>query len=163
MLSPVQQRALRAPRSIGLSSVGFQHGKQIPREFSGYGDDINPPLAWTGTPSSTQALAIVMDDPDAPGGTFTHWTIWNLPPRIESLEAGAKVIPLGAVEGRNDAGRSGYVGPKPPSGTHRYVFRIFALDKFLDLPPNAPVADVWTQLAKHTIAWGELVGTFTKP
>ena len=104
-----------------------------------------------------------MDDPDASSGGFTHWTVWNLPPRIESLEAGAKVIPLGAIEGRNDAGRTGYVGPMPPSGTHRYVFRIFALDKFLDLPPNAPVNDVWTHLSKHTIAWGELVGTFTKP
>lgn len=163
MLSPVQQQALRAPRSIGLRSVAFQHGKQIPREFSGHGDDISPPLEWTGVPNNAQALAIVVDDPDAPGGTWTHWTAWNLPTRIESLEAGVKVIPLGGGEGRTSAGTSGYHGPKPPSGTHRYFFRLFALDRQLDLPPNAPVEDVWRALSTHTIAWGELVGTFTKP
>lgn len=163
MLSPVQQQALRAPKSVGIRSVAFQHGKQIPREFTGFGDDINPPLEWTAVPSQTQTLAIVMDDPDAPGGTFTHWTLWNLPPRIEALESGAKVVPLGGVQGRNDFGTTGYRGPKPPSGTHRYVFRLFALDKFLDLPPDAPVDDVWRQLSTHVLAWGEIVGTATRP
>lgn len=162
MLSPIQRRALRAPRGIGVHSVAFQHGKQIPREFTARGDDINPPLAWTGLPSSAQAIAIVMDDPDAPGGTFTHWTVWNLPPRLEGIEGGAKVIPLGGIEGRNSAGTTGYVGPDPPSGTHRYVFRVFALEKFLDLPPNAPIDDVWKQLSSRVVSWGELVGTFSR-
>lgn len=162
MPTATQQQALRAQRSIGLHSVAFQHGKQIPREFTGFGDDINPPLSWTGVPNQAQALAIVVDDPDAPGGTFTHWTVWNLPPRLEGLEAGAKVIPIGGIEGRTSFGRSGYGGPKPPSGTHRYVFRLFALDRFLDLPQNAPAEDVWRQLATHTLAWGELVGTVSR-
>ncbi|HVM46304.1 MAG TPA: YbhB/YbcL family Raf kinase inhibitor-like protein [Candidatus Thermoplasmatota archaeon] len=163
MLSPLQQQALRAPRSIGVHSVAFQHGKQIPREFTGHGDDINPPLSWTGVPNNAQALAIVVDDPDAAGGTFTHWTVWNLPPRIGGVEAGVKVVPLGGIEGRNDFGTSGYRGPKPPGGTHRYVFRVLALDKFLDAPPNAPVDEVWRHISGHSLAWGELVGTFTKP
>ncbi|HET6405656.1 MAG TPA: YbhB/YbcL family Raf kinase inhibitor-like protein [Candidatus Thermoplasmatota archaeon] len=162
MLSPLQQQALRAPRSIGVHSVAFQHGKRIPREFSGWGEDINPPLSWSGIPSAAQALAIVMDDPDAPGGTFTHWTLWNLPARLEKLDAGERVVPMGGVEGANDFGSTGYRGPKPPSGTHRYVFRVFALDRPLELPPHSPVDQVWRHLAPRALAYGELIGTFSK-
>lgn len=146
-----------------MHSVAFQHGKQMPRDFTRRGDDINPPLSWTGVPSQAQAIAIVMDDPDAPGGAFTHWTLWNLPARLEGIEGGAKVIPLGGIEGRNSAGQTGYTGPDPASGTHRYVFRVIALDRPLDLPPNAPVDDVWKKLSGHVLAWGEIVATFTKP
>lgn len=163
MLSPAQQQALRAPKSIGIRSVAFQHGKQVPREFTGFGDDLSPPLEWTGVPNGAQSIALLVDDPDAPAGTFTHWAVWNLPPRLEGLEAGARVVPLGGIEGRNDFGTSGYRGPKPPSGTHRYFFRIFALDRSLDAPPNAPVEVLWRHLSGHTLAWGEIIGTFTKP
>lgn len=163
MLSPVQQQSLRAPRSMSLHSVAFSHGKQLAREYTGYGEDVSPPLEWRGVPPHTKALAIVVDDADAPGGTFTHWTLWNLPARIEAIEGGAKVLHLGGMQGRNDFGTVGYRGPKPPSGTHRYFFRIFALDRPLDLGAGAAPDDVWRALGGHTIAWGELVGTFTKP
>lgn len=163
MLSPLQQQALRANKSMGLRSPEFQHGRQIPREYTGFGEDVSPPLEWTGVPTHAEAIALVMDDPDAPDVTaFTHWTVWNLPPRMTTIERAAKVIPTGAVEGRNDFGTTGYRGPKPPSGTHRYHFRVLALDKFLDLPPNAPVEDVWNHLAGHVIGWGELVGTVSR-
>lgn len=160
---PAQQQALRAPQTIGIRSPAFQHGKQIPREYTGHGDDVSPPLEWTGVPERAQALAIIVDDPDAPRGTWTHWTAWNLPKDLNRLEEGQKVIPLGASEGITSAETSGYHGPMPPSGTHRYFFRIFALDKQLTLPPNAPIADVWRAVGQHAIAWGELMGTFTKP
>lgn len=163
MLSPVQQQSLRAPRSIRLHSVAFTHGKQLSREFTGYGDDISPPLEWTGIPDHARTLAIVVEDPDAPGGKFTHWTVWNLPQRIEGIESGGKVLHLGGVQGKNDFGTVGYRGPKPPSGTHRYSFRIFALDRSLDLAAGASPDEVWRALGERTIAWGELVGTFTKP
>jgi Raf kinase inhibitor-like YbhB/YbcL family protein len=163
MLSPVHQKALRAPKSISLRSPEFQHGSAMPREYSAWGEDVSPPLTWTGIPSHAGALAVVVDDPDAPAGTFTHWTVWNLPTRIGGLERAARIVPLGAIEGRNDAGRDGWCGPEPPSGTHRYVFRVFALDHTLELPPGATPDEVWRALALHTIAWGELVGTFTRP
>lgn len=159
MLTTAQQEALRAPRKIGITSPEFAQGKAIPREFTGHGDDVSPPLDLTGVPHDAQALAIVMDDPDAPGGTFTHWTAWNISPQTTSLERGAQLL----AQGRNDFGTTGYRGPKPPSGTHRYYFRVFALDQQLGIPPNAPVDEVWRHLAKHTMAWGELMGTFTRP
>lgn len=162
MLTPVQQQALRAPRSLGVHSVAFQHGKSIPREFTARGDDINPPLAWTGIPNSANAIAIVMDDLDALPGTSTRWAVWNLPSRLEGLEAGAKVIPMGGVEGRSSAGRTGYAGPDPASGTRRYAFRVFALDRSLDLPPGTPAGELWARLQGRVLAWGEIVGTFTK-
>lgn len=163
MLSESMQQALRAQRSIGVSSPEFEAGRQIPREFTGLGDDVRPPLSWTGVPDGTESQAIIVDDPDAPGGIFTHWTVWNLPPRTRNLDSDTDVRALGGVEGRNDFGTTGYRGPKPPSGTHRYQFRVFAVDKFLDLPPNANVNELWRHLAGRTRAWGELVGTFTKP
>lgn len=163
MLSPLQQKAMRAPRSIGLTSPAFQNGKPIPREFSGYGEDAQPPLAWTGILRETRALALVVDDPDAPGGTWTHWTLWGIPREATGLARDADVRAMHGVEGRTSDGSAGWHGPKPPSGTHRYYFRVFALDRELDLPSLAPVDDVWRALGEHAIAWGELMGTFAKP
>lgn len=163
MVSQAQQQVLRAPQSIGVSSPDFQPGRQIPREYTGHGDDVSPPLQITGIPSNAVALAVIVDDPDAPRGTFTHWTVWNLRPDTRELIRGVDVRSVGGVEGQNDFGVSRYRGPMPPSGTHRYYFRVFALDKMLDVPLNSRADEVWRNLAGHTIAWGELMGTFTKP
>lgn len=163
MTAPAQQQAMRAPQSIGVRSPAFEHGKPIPREFSGFGEDVSPEIEITGVPSGAQALAIVVDDPDAPRGTFTHWTVWDLPADTRRLERGAGVGRLGGAQGRNGFGFAKYMGPKPPSGTHRYFFRVFALSKRLGLPPNAPVEDVWKALAGNVVAWGETMGTFTRP
>lgn len=158
-----EMKALRAPRLIGIRSPAFEEGKPIPRQHTAFGDDVSPELHLTGVPGGAVALAIVVDDPDAPRGTFTHWTAWNLPPDTTRLVEGADPLRLGARVGQNDFGLTGYNGPKPPSGTHRYRFRVFALDKQLDLPPNAPPAEVWRDLAPHVVAWGELMGTYARP
>lgn len=163
MTTAAQQQAMRAPQSIGVRSPAFQPGKPIPRESTGFGEDVSPEIEIAGVPSGAQSLAIVVDDPDAPRGTFTHWTVWDLPADTKRLERGVDVARLGGVQGRTDFGFSKYMGPEPPSGTHRYYFRVFALSKRLGLPPNAPVEDVWKALAGNVLAWGETMGTFTRP
>lgn len=163
MLSPLQQQALARPPTITVTSSAFAPGSPIPRVHSGHGDDSSPPLAWAGVPAEAKALAIVMDDPDAPMGTWTHWTAWDLKPTTTRLPADAKIVPLDGAEGLTSAKTTGHHGPAPPSGTHRYFFRVFALDAPLGLPAGASIDDVWRALGKHTLAWGELMGTFTKP
>ena len=162
--SVAQQQALRAPQTLGVRCPDFEPGRQIPREYTCQGDDVSPELQITGVPSSAQALALICDDPDAPGGTFTHWTVWNLPPDTRVIPRNADVLALGGIQGQNDFGRTGYGGPCPPrgSGAHRYVFRVFALDQRVAAPENAPPAEVWRSLAPHVLAWGELMGTYQK-
>lgn len=152
--------ALRAPRSLTLTSAAFQHGAPIPRRHSGHGDDTSPPLAWSGAPAGTKAFALVVDDPDAPRGTWTHWTAWDLPATTTRLDEGADVAKLGARQGVTSARTNGYHGPAPPSGTHRYFFRVFALSEPLALQEGAGIEDVWRALGERTLAWGELMGTF---
>jgi Raf kinase inhibitor-like YbhB/YbcL family protein len=154
---------LEKPRSLALGSPAFRDGEPIPAEVSCQGDDVSPPLRVGGTPPGTRALALVCDDPDAPGGTFTHWLAWNLPPETTELPRGADVRRLGATTAENGFGRPGYGGPCPPRGqTHRYFFRVFALDRPLDLPATASADDVWRAVAAHVLAWGEIMGTFRK-
>lgn len=163
MLSIAQQQALRAPQAIGVRCPDFAPGRQIPREYTGHGDDLSPPLRFSGIPGDAQALAVIVDDPDAPRGTFTHWLVWNLRPDTRELIAGVDPRSVGAAEGQNDFGVSRYRGPMPPSGTHRYYFRVFALDKMLGIPQNSEAPEVWRHVGHHTIAWGEMMGTFAKP
>lgn len=156
--------ALRRPQTIGIASPAFQSGKSIPRVHTGFGDDVSPMLRLTAVPDAAQALALVMDDPDAPGGTFTHWTAWDLDADLRELPEGVRIPQLGGYEGHTDFGTSGYRGPKPPAGPpHRYFFRVFALEKRVGLPANSEVDAVWQALDKHTLAWGELMGTFQRP
>lgn len=154
------QAALRKPRTLTVTSPAFHEGQPIPREHSCHGEDASPELRIGGVPPGAVALALVMDDPDAPGGTWTHWTAWDVPPSTTVLPRGK---PAPGVEGTTSAGEVGYHGPCPPSGTHRYFFRVFALDGRLGLPRGAPVGDVWGALGSRTLAWGELMGTFAKP
>ena len=154
------QPALRKPRTLTVTSPSFSNGQLIPRKHSCHGEDSSPELRIAGVPSGTVALALVMDDPDAPRGTWTHWTAWDLPPGATTLPEGK---PAPGVEGITSADEVGYHGPCPPSGTHRYFFRVFALDDKLGLPRGAPVEEVWAALGKRTLAWGELLGTFAKP
>src|SRR5687767_8108851 len=108
MATQVEAKALRAPQTIGVTSSAFAPGKPIPREYSGLGDDVSPPLAWTGVPREARALAIVVDDPDAPGGTWTHWTVWNILRDTTALPRGADVRALQGVEGMTSAKSAGY-------------------------------------------------------
>lgn len=143
-----------------ITSSAFDDGGMIPRKFTCDGGDMNPELLVQNVPAEAQCLALVLHDPDAPmPGGFTHWTVWNIDPRTAIIKE--ESIPPGSVEGANDAGRVGYVGPCPPPGApHRYHFKLYALDATLDLPGGAPVAALQKEIDAHTIATAELVGLY---
>lgn len=162
MKGEVERAAMRAPRTLRVESPAFRPGASIPRRHTCHGDEASPALRVDGVPAEAVALALVVDDPDAPGGTWTHWTAWDLPPSTTEVEESADLSRLG-VEGTTSAREAGYHGPCPPRGTHRYFFRFFALRQKLGLPRGASAAEVWRALDEHTLAWGELMGTFTKP
>lgn len=154
---------MEKPKALSVVSPAFRSGEPIPRQFSCQGDDVSPPVQIGGVPQGAQALALVLDDPDAPGGTFTHWVAWNLPPDATSLPQGVDVRRLGGATAENDFGRDGYGGPCPPRGeTHRYFLRVFALERPLHLPATASVQEVWRELPARTLAWGETMGTYRK-
>ncbi len=143
-----------------LTSPAFRDTQPVPREFTCQGRDTSPALAWSDAPVGTAAFALVLDDPDAPGGTWTHWTWWDLPVATLSLAAGADVGRLGAVEGTTSARSVGYHGPCPPSGRHRYIFTLHALREPLRLARGASIADVRAALKSKSLAWCRLMGTY---
>ena len=138
-----------------LTSPAFAAGEPIPAAHTCDGADTPPPLGWSGVPAGAQALALIVDDPDAPRGTWLHWTVWNLP-----VAPGA--LPGAGVEGVNDFGNVGWGGPCPPSGTHRYVFRLFALDAPLALAEGASRAELEGAMKGHVLARAELMGTYRR-
>lgn len=138
-----------------LTSPAFAAGEPIPAAHTCDGADRPPPLAWSDVPAGTRALALIVDDPDAPRGTWLHWTIWNLPVEPHDL-------PGAAPQGMNDFGNVGWGGPCPPSGTHRYFFRLFALDAPLDLPGGATRAELEGAMQDHVLAQAELMGTYRR-
>ena len=142
-----------------ITSSAFQQGGNILSKFTCDGSDTSPPLQITGIPSNAKSLVLIADDPDAPGGLFTHWLIWNISPQTDSIAEGS--APKG-VHGTNDFGKSGYGGPCPPPGTHRYSFKIFALDRQLDLRSGAKRSQVDTAMKGHVIAQDELVGRYSR-
>ena len=144
---------------IKITSSAFQEGGNIPSKFTCDGSDTSLPLQITGVPSEAKSLVLIVDDPDAPSGLFTHWLIWNIPPQTNSIAEGS--APKG-VQGTNDFGKSGYRGPCPPPGTHRYSFKIFALDRELDSRPGAKRSQVDAAMKGHVIAQGELVGRYAR-
>src|SRR5216684_7214495 len=118
-----------------ISSPAFQEGGTIPEKFSKNGQNVNPELRIEGAPAEAKSLALIVDDPDAPVGLFTHWLVWNIDPKTTEITENS--VPKGAVQGTNDFPGERYDGPCPPSGTHRYYFKVFALDKTLDLRAGA--------------------------
>ncbi len=148
-----------------LESPAFPNGGEIPRKYARDGNNVSPPLAWKDAPPETKSFVLIVEDPDAPSGTFRHWALYNIPPEPshlpEGTTAGAKTESLG--HGVNDFGNPRYDGPQPPKGhgVHHYHFRLAALDtESLHLPPKARVAEVWKAAKPHVIAEAELVGTF---
>ena len=125
--------------TLSLSSTGFKEGDKIPVKYTCDGEDISLPITWGEPPQKTQAFALIVDDPDAPGGVFTHWVVFNIPGNVRQLGEGVPAqerLQSGALQGKNDFGRIGYGGPCPPRGpAHRYRFTVYALDKPLDLKP----------------------------
>ena len=145
--------------TMKITSSAFHEGANIPSKFTCDGSDTSPPLQIAGVPSEAKSLVLIVDDPDAPGGLFTHWLAWNIPPQTSSIAEGS--APKG-VQGANDFGKSGYRGPCPPSGTHRYSFKIFALDRELELRSGAKRSQVDAAMKGHVIAQSELVGRYAR-
>jgi Raf kinase inhibitor-like YbhB/YbcL family protein len=146
---------------LTVESSAFAEGEPIPAEHTCEGANTSPPLSWSGLPEGTQSVAIWLDDPDAPGGAFTHWLAWDLDPGAGGVDAGQAA----PVEGANDAGENGYFGPCPPGGDgpHRYVFHVYALDLAeLGLPAGSDAAALRAALEGHILAEGEYSGTFER-
>jgi Raf kinase inhibitor-like YbhB/YbcL family protein len=144
-------------QNIKLFSSAFVANGSIPRKYTCDGANINPPLEFEGIPEEAESLVLIVDDPDAPMKTFTHWLIWNIEP-VAKIEEDS--IP--GVEGRNDFKKIGYGGPCPPSGTHRFFFRVYALDRQLELKAGAGRKDLENEMIGHIIAEGELIGKYSK-
>jgi len=142
-----------------ITSSAFQQGGNIPSKFTCDGANMSPALQISDVPSGAKGLVLIVDDPDAPSGLFTHWTVWNISPQTSTVAEGS--TPKG-VQGTSDFGKSGYGGPCPPSGMHRYYFKIFALDRDLDLPFGAKRGQLDAAMKGHVIAQGELMGRYSK-
>lgn len=154
---PQSEEAPMAPAgSLKLESSAFREGGLLPARHTCDGEDLSPPLAWSGAPSGTVSYALVVDDPDAPAGTWDHWVVWNL--QGTSLAEGAH----SGVAGSNSWGSPGWRGPCPPSGTHRYVFRLLALDATLELPPGARKEALLTAAKGHVLAEARLTGRYAR-
>lgn len=160
-----------AKQKMILTSPSFNQGAVIPAKFTCDGENVNPELNIRDVPPDAKSLVLIMDDPDAPGGTFTHWTVWNINPRIEVIKEGS--VPAGlsadgshgaeAVEGKTSFGRSGYGGPCPPAGKpHRYFFKLYALDTVLNVNSYASVNELRSGMNGHVVAEAELMGTYQR-
>lgn len=144
-----------------IVSTAIKSGEKIAAQFTCDGTGINPPLSFINVPEVAQSLVLIVDDPDAPKGTFLHWTIWNMDPKVvNGIAAGS--VPLGGIQGMTDFGKPGWGGPCPPSGTHRYYFKLFALDTMLDLQAGAPLQELQTAMQEHVVEQAELMGTYTR-
>ncbi len=142
------------------TSPAFTHGTAIPPHYTADGADVNPELVLSSPPKGTAGFALIMDDPDAPMGTWVHWVAWSIPPDTRTIPEGA--LPAGAVEGRNSWGRTGYGGPAPPSGTHRYFFKVYALDATPNPPPSTDKAGLERAMKGHILAEAVLMGTYSR-
>jgi Raf kinase inhibitor-like YbhB/YbcL family protein len=148
-----------------LSSSVFEPGEALHSRYSCDGDNISPPLLWANAPEGTQSYALIMDDPDAPGGTFVHWVLFNIPAEADSLGENITheyVLTNSSRQGVNSWGSLGYGGPCPPDGTHRYIFTLYAVDTLLDLDPGATKQQLLEAVEGHVLADAELVGTYTR-
>jgi len=154
---------------LQISSSAFAHGAGIPRQFTCQGADRSPPLSWSGVPAGARSLALVVDDPDAPDPkapkmTWVHWVLYNLAPETTGLAEGVApgALPAGTLQGKNDWKRTGYGGPCPPIGRHRYFHRLYALDTMLPDLAHPTKEQLLRAMAGHILAQAELVGTYQK-
>lgn len=150
---------------LNLTSAAFRDGDSIPPKHTCDGDDVSPPLSWSEAPAETGSFALVCDDPDAPGRVWVHWVVFDLPPAAGALPEGVpprEEVPGGGLQGRNDFRKIGYGGPCPPSGTHRYEFRLYALDAKLGLRAGATKGDLLAALEGHVLAEAKLTGKYSR-
>jgi Raf kinase inhibitor-like YbhB/YbcL family protein len=151
--------------TLKVTSTAFDEGGMISAKYTCDGENVSPPLAWSGVPEAAKSLALVADDPDAPGGTWTHWVIYEIPATEKGL---AENVPArdtldgGARQGKNDFKKTGYGGPCPPSGTHRYFFKLYALDAEPNLPPGVSKEQLLKAIDGHIVAEGQLMGRYQR-
>lgn len=152
------------PMSFEITSPAFANAEAIPADYSCKGRNTSPALTWSEPPAAAQSLALIMDDPDAPMGTWVHWVVFNIPASSRALQESTPTDPQlsdGSLQGKTSAGSNGYHGPCPPSGTHRYFFKLYALDTMLDLSSTADKKDLLAAMEGHILANAELMGTFS--
>ena len=155
--------------NLKLTSSAFEHQAGIPKRYTCEGEDLSPPLAWAGVPPAARSLALIVDDPDAPDPaapkmTWVHWVLYNLPPATTHLDPGVALsaLPAGTLQGRNDWKRTGYGGPCPPIGRHRYFHKLYALDTMLPDLKHPTRDQLLKAMQGHVLAQAELVGTYQK-
>jgi Raf kinase inhibitor-like YbhB/YbcL family protein len=150
-----------SPDKLEIISPVFRDGSPIPPQYTCEGQNVNPPLNIFNVPPKTQGLSLIMHDPDAVSGDYLHWLVWDITPGTDSIAVNS--VPIGALQGLNDSGKTGYIGPCPPkgSGTHRYMFDFYALDRPLNLPPNSTIQDVIKAQKGHVLDHSSLTGTFS--
>ena len=150
---------------LKVESSAFKDGDMIPSKYACEGINVSPPLKWSGGPDGTKSFALIADDPDAPAGTWVHWIVYNIPPSVKNL---AEHVPVseklkdGTLQGMNDFRKAGYGGPCPPMGTHRYYFKVYALDTMLSLGPGATKKQVADAMRGHILAEGQLMGRYKR-
>ena len=150
---------MNAASSISITSPAFQAGGDVPAKFTCNGTNVSPELQIGGVSNEAKSLVLIVDDPDAPRGLFTHWIVWNIDPKTTRMAENS--TPTAGVQGTNDFGKRNYGGPCPPSGTHRYFFKIVALDIKLELKPSARRAELDAAMRGHVLAQGELMGRYS--
>lgn len=155
----IETKTIGGNLKMKLTSSAFEHNGAIPSKFTCDGDDTSPPLDIVDVPENAKSLALIMDDPDAPVGTWDHWIVYNIPATVNEIPQGTEPQGIG---GKNSWGRIGYGGPCPPSGTHRYFFKLYALDRELDLPEGSSKEELEKAMEGHIIEKTELMGTYEK-
>ena len=152
--------------TLELKSAGFGEGEMIPSQYTCDGENVSPPLTWTGVPDTTESLALILEDIDSVKGVWSHWVVYDIPTDVEMLAQGAsssETLPWGGTQGRNDFDEIGYGGPCPSDGkTHRYVVRLFALDRMLDLDPGARREEILDRVRGQVIEETKLAGHYTR-
>ncbi|MCD6192813.1 MAG: YbhB/YbcL family Raf kinase inhibitor-like protein [Candidatus Aminicenantes bacterium] len=151
--------------SLVLKSAAFSEGGWIPEKYTCDGDNVSPPLEWSGLPAGTTTLALICDDPDAPMGTWVHWVVFNIPPETDGLPENVppeRELKQGGLQGINDFRKIGYGGPCPPGGTHRYFFKLYALDCRLDLPAGITKAQLMAAMEGHILDQAVLMGRYSR-
>ena len=151
--------------ALVITSSAFSEGQAIPTRYTCDGPDVSPDLSWSGVPETAASLALICDDPDAPMGTWVHWVLFNIPADADGLPAeipSDAILENGARHGENDFGRLGYGGPCPPGGTHRYFFKLYALDTQLESDSGSTKAQLLAAMEGHILAEGQLMGTYSR-
>lgn len=160
-----QETSFSGGIEMEIKSAAFEEGGLIPSEFTCDGADVSPPLTWSSVPAGTKSLALISDDPDAPVGIWVHWVIYNIPPTetgLPKVVPGDEKLENGTIQGKNDFSRIGYGGPCPPSGTHRYYFKLYALDTMLDLKPGATKDQLLKAMDGKILAECQLMGKYKR-